>query len=142
MAFEILNYEHDPRSDAYGLEAAEALELEKHTVFKTLLIELEAGSLAVALLPVHHRLNLKAAAKALGAKRAHLALPQAAERSSGYVVGGISPFGQKKRLPTVIDGSALELEFIHVSGGRRGVQVRLAVKDLIAVTDAVVAAVV
>ncbi len=139
IEFEILAYEHDPRSEVYGLEAAEALELETHTVFKTLLTEVEPKEFAVAIIPVHRRLNLKAVANTLGAKRAHMALARDAERTTGYVLGGISPFGQKKNLRTLLDSSALELDFLHVSAGRRGLEVRLGVKDLIAATAAVTA---
>ena len=138
--FNILAYEHDPRSEAYGLEAVTALKLDAQTVFKTLLVEIEPAELATAIIPVNQRLNLKAVAKALGAKRAHMATPRAVERATGYVLGGISPFGQKKRLRTLIDASALEHDHLYVSAGRRGLEVRLAVSDLIAVTGALAAA--
>ncbi len=140
IVFEILSYEHDPRSPAYGLEAAEILQLDHHSVFKTLLAELEPQGLAVAIIPVSQRLNLKAVAKALGMKRAHMADPKKAERTTGYVVGGISPIGQKKQLPTLIDESALELESIHVSAGRRGLEVHIQVTDLITICKASTAA--
>ena len=136
ISFEILTYEHDPRSEAYGLEAAEILGLDPHTVFKTLLTELEPKGLAVAIIPVASRLNLKAVANALSAKRARMANPRDAERATGYVLGGISPFGQKKRLPTLVDENALTLHSLHVSAGRRGLEVRLAVKDLLTITNA------
>jgi len=132
ITYELLPYEHDPRAQAYGLEAAEALAIDPRRIFKTLLVELDSGELATVILPVDRRLNLKAAAKALGAKRARMANPHDAERASGYVLGGISPFGQKRRQRTVLDASALGLEALHVSGGRRGLQVRLRVNDLIA----------
>ncbi|MCE1177667.1 MAG: Cys-tRNA(Pro) deacylase [Micrococcales bacterium] len=123
-------YAHDPKAPSYGLEAAEALGLDPATVFKTLLVE-HGGSLAVAVVPVDRQLDLKAAATALGWKKAAMADPHAAERSSGYVVGGISPLGQKRRLPTVVDESARALPTIYVSGGRRGLDLGLAPQDLV-----------
>ena len=137
--FEILSYEHDPRSAAYGLEAAENLQLDPITVFKTLLTELEPKGLAIAIIPVSQRLNLKAVAKALKVKRAYMADPKIAQRATGYVVGGISPIGQKKQLPTLIDDSALELDSIHVSAGRRGLELHLHANDLITICKATTA---
>lgn len=127
-------YEHDPRAAAYGLEAAEKLGLDPERVFKTLLAAVD-GSLAVAIVPVAMLLDLKALAHAVGGKRAEMADPAVAERKTGYVVGGISPIGQKTPLPTVLDESAILFERIYVSGGRRGLDLELAPDDLLAVTN-------
>ena len=124
-------YEHDPKADSYGLEAAETLGLDPARVFKTLVVDLD-GSLGVAIVPVAKQLDLKA----LGGKRTALADRAAAERATGYVLGGISPLGQRKRLPTVLDASALEYETIHVSAGRRGLEIQLAPADLVRLTGA------
>ncbi len=139
-----LSYEHDSSAASYGDEAAEALGIEADTVFKTLLAELIGGSfdrpaLVVALVPVTGTLDLKALAKAAGAKKASMAKPEHAERSTGYVVGGISPFGQRKRLPTFVDETVEILDVIRVSGGRRGLEIELAPDDLVRVLDAVTA---
>ena len=133
-------YEHDPAATSYGLEAAQALGVEPERVFKTLLADVD-GALAVAVVPVSSQLDLKALAGALGAKKATMADPAAAERSTGYVVGGISPLGQRRRLPTVIDESALEHSTVLVSGGRRGFDIELAPADLARLTGATTAAV-
>jgi Cys-tRNA(Pro)/Cys-tRNA(Cys) deacylase len=126
-------YEHDPRAAAYGLEAAEKLGVDPDRVFKTLLANVD-GALAVGIVPVAMQLDLKALAQALGGKRAEMADPALAERRTGYVVGGISPIGQRAALPTVLDESAILAETILVSGGRRGLDVELAPDDLLAVT--------
>lgn len=131
-------YEHDPGARSFGLEAAEVLGLPPEQVFKTLLVDTGAG-LAVAIVPVAGQLDLKAMASALGAKRVTMADPAAAQRSSGYVVGGISPIGQKRALPTVVDESAELFDVVYVSGGRRGLDVGLSPTDLVRVTHAVVA---
>ena len=128
-------YEHDPASASYGLEAAEKLGLDPARVFKTLVADVD-GALTVALVPVEAQLDLRA----LG-KRVALADVKAAERATGYVAGGISPLGQRKRLPTVLDESALLHETIHVSAGRRGLELELAPTDLVALTGARVAAI-
>ncbi|MGA7689921.1 MAG: Cys-tRNA(Pro) deacylase [Jiangellales bacterium] len=133
-------YEHDPSHPSFGLEAADALGLEPASVFKTLLAHVDAA-LVVTVLPVTCQLDLKALAAAAGGKRAALAKPADAERVTGYVVGGISPLGQRKALPTVVDSSAETLETMYVSGGRRGFDLGLAPTDLIALTRASVAAV-
>ena len=130
VAFETASYEHDPRRPAYGEEAAEALGLPAETVFKTLLARLDDGRLAMAIVPVPGQLDLKALARAAGARKARRAEPVEAERATGYVVGGISPLGQKKRLPAFIDDSAEALARFHVSGGRRGLELALAPGDL------------
>ena len=119
-------YEHDPRAAAFGLDPAR--------VFKTLLATVD-GALAVGIVPVAMQLDLKALAQALGGKRADMADPAMAERKTGYVVGGISPIGQKTPLPTVLDETAILAETIFVSGGRRGLDLELAPDDLIAVTS-------
>jgi len=140
VAFEARSYEHDPAAPSYGLEAAEALGVPPERVFKTLLVQGEAG-LAVGIVPVDRQLDLKAVAAALGAKKVAMADPAAAERSTGYVVGGISPIGQKRALPTVLDDSALAHATVLVSGGRRGLDLELAPADLVAVTRATTAAI-
>ena len=131
-------YEHDPAAPSFGLEAAEVLGLPPEQVFKTLLVDTGAG-LAVAVVPVAGRLDLKAMAAAVGAKRVTMADPAAAQRSSGYVIGGISPIGQKRALPTVVDESAEMFDVVYVSGGRRGLDLGLSPTDLVRVTGAVVA---
>jgi Cys-tRNA(Pro)/Cys-tRNA(Cys) deacylase len=132
-------YVHDPANDlGYGLEAAAAIGVEPSRVFKTLCVDAD-GALAVAIVPVDAKLDLKAVAHALGAKKASMADPAVAERATGYVVGGISPIGQKRRLTTVLDDSALAFDAVYVSGGRRGLDVGLAPGDLVAVTGALAA---
>jgi len=138
VPFAVRAYEHDPRATSYGLEAAEALGADPARVFKTLLASLD-GSLVVAIVPVAGQLDLKALARALGGSKAVMADVAAAERATGYVAGGISPVGQKRRHPTVLDASALDHDTILVSGGRRGLDIELAPSDLVAVTGAVTA---
>lgn len=138
IAFTLHPYEHDPRAPAYGEEAAAALGVEPARIFKTLIASVD-GRLACAVVPVAGRLDLKAFAAALGAKRAVLAEPAAAARATGYVVGGISPIGQKARLPVVLDASVQDFETVYVSAGRRGLQVQLSPADLVRATDARVA---
>lgn len=120
------SYEHDPKSASYGLEAAEKLGLDPQRVFKTLLASSEKGELLVAVVPVVGTLDLKALAQAAGVKKCEMADPASAQRATGYLVGGISPLGQKKRLRTFIDDSAQNFATIHVSAGRRGLEVELA----------------
>ena len=120
------SYEHDPKSASYGLEAAEKLGLDPQQVFKTLLASSEKGELLVAVVPVVGTLDLKALAHAAGVKKCEMADPAAAQRATGYLIGGISPLGQKKRLRTFIDESAQNFATIHVSAGRRGLEVELA----------------
>ncbi|NUO34373.1 MAG: Cys-tRNA(Pro) deacylase [Dermatophilaceae bacterium] len=129
-------YEHDPSAQSYGLEAAEALGVEPARVFKTLLVDTGKG-LGVGVVPVDGQLDLKAVATALGAKSVTMADPAAAERSTGYVVGGISPVGQKRALPTVLDETAYGFDLVYVSGGRRGFDIGLSPADLASVTGAV-----
>lgn len=120
------SYEHDPKSASYGLEAAEKLGIDPVQVFKTLLASSEKGELLVAVVPVVGTLDLKALAHAAGVKKCEMADPAAAQRATGYLVGGISPLGQKKRLRTFIDQSAQQFATIHVSAGRRGLEIELA----------------
>jgi Cys-tRNA(Pro)/Cys-tRNA(Cys) deacylase len=138
VTFTVHAYDHDPRSTSYGLEAADALGLEPDRVFKTLLADVD-GELVVAVVPVSGQLDLKALAAALGGKRAAMADPAVAERTTGYVVGGISPIGQRKRLRTVVDETATTRPTVYVSGGRRGVDLGLDPADLVRVLDAHVA---
>jgi Cys-tRNA(Pro)/Cys-tRNA(Cys) deacylase len=135
VAFTVHAYDHDPATPSYGTEAAEALGVDARRVFKTLLADVD-GTLAVAVVPVSGQLDLKALATALGGKRATMADPAAAERTTGYVLGGISPLGQRKRLPTVIDQSALEHETVFCSAGRRGLEIEVAPADLVRLTGA------
>lgn len=129
IAHTVHAYEHDPSCSAFGTEAAEALKLDENRVFKTLVVDL-GDRLAVAVLPVSHMLGLKLVAKAAGTKKAAMAEKPAVERSTGYVLGGVSPLGQKKRLPTYIDASARDYPTIFVSAGRRGLEIELAADDL------------
>ncbi|MET3960375.1 Cys-tRNA(Pro)/Cys-tRNA(Cys) deacylase [Marmoricola sp. OAE513] len=140
IGFTVHTYEHDPAATSYGLEAAEALGLDPATVFKTLLAEAD-GVLVVGVVPVLGLLDLKALAVAVGAKKAAMADPAHATRVTGYVVGGISPVGQKRTLRTVLDESALTLTRIYVSGGRRGLDLGLAPADLVTATSASTAAI-
>ncbi|WP_110707821.1 Cys-tRNA(Pro) deacylase [Salinicola sp. CR57] len=141
VAHQVTSYELASDADiatqgSYGLDAARALSLPPASVFKTLLAQLDDDRLVVALVPVDATLDLKALAKAAGVRKARMADVPVAERATGYLVGGISPLGQKKRLPTFLDESALTLETLHVSGGRRGLELSLARHDLIALTAA------
>ncbi|MEU1347025.1 Cys-tRNA(Pro) deacylase [Streptomyces sp. NPDC005795] len=135
VEFTVHAYEHDPASASYGEEAAEALGVSPDRVFKTLVADVD-GRLTVAVVPVAGSLDLKALASATGGKRATMADPAAAERTTGYVRGGISPLGQRKRLPTVLDASARSHATICVSAGRRGLEVELSPTDLAALTNA------
>lgn len=140
VAHEIQTYDHDPEAQSFGQEAAEVLGLDPATVFKTLLAQLDPSEprpeTVVAVVPVTHMLDLKALARAARAKKAAMADPADAERMTGYVVGGISPLGQRKRLRTFIDDSATTHERINVSGGRRGLEIRLDPNDLARLTGA------
>ncbi|MDR9754535.1 Cys-tRNA(Pro) deacylase [Pseudomonas sp. SZMC_28357] len=130
------SYEHDPKAASYGLEAAEKLNLDPTRVFKTLLAASEKGELLVAVVPVVGSLDLKGLAHAAGVKKVEMADPAAAQRATGYLLGGISPLGQKKRLRTFIDTSAQGFETIFVSAGRRGLEVELAAAVLAEHTQA------
>lgn len=141
IRFAVHEYAHDPRAESYGLEAAEALGVAPERVFKTLLAVVDGARLVVAIVPVVAQLDLKALAAAVGGRKAELAKPADAERATGYVVGGISPLGQKRRLPTFLDMTAERPPTIHVSAGRRGLEIELAAADLVALTGATVAAI-
>ena len=133
VAYTVREYAHDPRAVSFGLEAAAALGLPPGRVFKTLLAS-DGRQLVVGIVPVAGKLDLKALAAAVGGKRADMADPKLAERTTGYVVGGISPVGQKKALRTVLDETALLFDVVYVSGGRRGFDLGLSPADLLAVT--------
>jgi Cys-tRNA(Pro)/Cys-tRNA(Cys) deacylase len=138
LRFQILEYDYDPSAEAVGLQAAETLSIEPARVFKTLVVALDTGELVCAAIPSDSRLSLKAIAAAAGAKRAEMAEPAKAERATGYVVGGISPFGQRKRLRVFLDASAAGHAEILVNGGRRGLQLALAPADLAAALGATI----
>ncbi|WP_149822674.1 Cys-tRNA(Pro) deacylase [Streptomyces tailanensis] len=136
VEFTVHAYEHDPSHPSYGEEAAEAMGVSPERVFKTLVADVD-GALVVAVVPVAGSLDLKSLATAVGGKRAAMADPTLAERTTGYVRGGISPLGQRKKLRTVLDASADTHETICVSAGRRGLEVELAPADLTKLTEAV-----
>ena len=141
VSFRLLEYDYDPSADAIGLAAAEALGLDPAVVYKTLIAQLDtnvsrSGALVCAVIPVAARLDVKALAAAAGAKKADLADPTLAERTTGYTVGGISPLGQRKRLATFIDAAADALPEMVVNGGRRGLQIAMAPGDLARVLGA------
>lgn len=138
IGFTVHEYERGIQLRDFGLEAAERLGLDPDTVFKTLLVVAD-GAPAVAIVPVSGRLVPKAMARALGAKKVVMCDPRDAERITGYVRGGISPLGQKQRLPTVVDEMATAFDRIYVSGGKRGLDVCVAVDDLVRLTGATVA---
>ena len=140
ISFDTVSYPHDPRAAGYATEAAEKLDLDPARVFKTLVISLD-GKLAVGVVPASGSLDLKAVADALGGKKAQLADQREAERKTGYIAGGISPVGQKTRLATALDESAMAFPTIFVSGGRRGFEIEIAPADLVSVCSAVVAAI-
>ncbi len=135
ISFRVRAYEHDPRTPSYGLEAVEKLGLDATRVFKTLVVDVD-GTLTVAVVPVEAQVDLRG----LG-KRARMADARAAERATGYVTGGMSPLGQRRSLPTIVDDSALAFETIHVSAGRRGLELELAPADLLALTGGRAAAI-
>ncbi|MEU2253236.1 Cys-tRNA(Pro) deacylase [Nocardia xishanensis] len=145
IAHRVHSYAHDPRADSYGAEAVDALAAELGVsaaqIFKTLVVELSTGTLAVAVLPVPNTLSLKAAAAALGAPKAAMADKTKAERTTGYVLGGISPLGQRKQLPTVVDDSALRWDRVLCSAGKRGLEIELAPADLVRAASAVTASI-
>ncbi|MDX3689093.1 Cys-tRNA(Pro) deacylase [Streptomyces europaeiscabiei] len=138
VEFTVHAYEHDPAHPSYGEEAAEAMGVSPERVFKTLVADVD-GALVVAVVPVAGSLDLKSLATAVGGKRAAMADPTLAERTTGYVRGGISPLGQRKKLRTVLDASADAHDTICVSAGRRGLEVELAPRDLLKLTEAVAA---
>jgi Cys-tRNA(Pro)/Cys-tRNA(Cys) deacylase len=140
ISFTMHEYEHDPRHESYGLEASQALGVPPGRVFKTLIAEVD-GRLVAGVVPVGGQLDLKALAAAVGGKRAALAEVAAAERATGYVAGGISPVGQRKRLPVVLDRSAMDHATVFCSGGRRGLEIELAPADLVRAAAATVASI-
>jgi Cys-tRNA(Pro)/Cys-tRNA(Cys) deacylase len=140
VAFTVHEYHHDPRSESYGNEAADALGLAAEQVFKTLVADVD-GKLVVAVVPVAGSLDLKALAAAAGGRKAAMAKVPDAERATGYVVGGISPLGQKKRLPLFLDISALTCTVGRASAGKRGLEIELAPQDLLTLTDGRAAAI-
>lgn len=127
---EVLEYHHDPKTKAFGLEAAEKLALPYEQVFKTLVVEVDEKELVVAIIPVAEQLSMKLVAKALKGKKAKMADPMRVSKVTGYVLGGVSPLGQKKQLKTLIDVIAESLEIIYVSGGKRGVDIGLSPQHL------------
>jgi len=136
VAHTVLKYEHDTSSASYGLEAVEKLNLNADTVFKTLVVRTDTNKLAVAVVPVNTKLSEKKMAKALGVKKVEMAQANAVMVATGYVLGGVSPLGQKKRLASVIHNSAESLTTMHVSAGKRGLEVALAPADLALLTSA------
>ena len=130
LNYQLHEYTHDSQATSFGLEAAEKLGVDVTQVFKTLVVSTETNVLAVAILPVDKTLNFKKMAKAVGCKKIQMADPKQVERSTGYVLGGVSPLGQKKRLTTIIDDSAQSYATIYVSGGRRGLEIELPPEQL------------
>lgn len=139
IEFSVHQYEHDSGHASYGLEAAEKLAVEAERVFKTLVVKLDATQLVVAVLPVNAMLSMKSLAKACNGRKAEMADKVEVQRSTGYVLGGVSPLGQKKSLKTVIDQSAQQYPTIYVSGGRRGLEIELKALDLQSLTRAIFA---
>ena len=140
IPFTVHEYDHDPRHESYGREASEALGVSPDRVFKTLIAEVD-GALVTGVVPVESQLDLKALAAASGGKKAAMAQVAAAERATGYVAGGISPVGQRKRLPVVLDESAISFGTVFCSGGRRGLEIELAPADLVRAAGAKVASI-
>lgn len=136
ITYQIHQYQHDPKVASYGLEAAEKLGCDVNQVYKTLIVELDKSQLAVAVVPVNKQLNLKLVAKAAGAKKAEMAQPDAAQRATGYLLGGVSPLGQKKRLKSYICQSAEQHQTLFVSAGKRGLEIELQPQDLQQLTQA------
>lgn len=131
IAFEVLSYEHDANHPSFGLEAVEKLNLPSELVFKTLVFETNEKQLLVAIAPVNQQVNLKLLAKVCGAKKVHMAPPQQVENSTGYILGGVSPLGQKKRLRTFVHSSAQHQQTIYVSAGKRGLEIALSPQNLL-----------
>lgn len=141
IPYHLHQYHHDETAASYGLEAAEKLAVDAALVFKTLVVETENKSLAVAIIPVEKQLNLKNIAKSLKCKKVSMADPKRVQSTTGYVLGGVSPLAQKKRLTTVLDDSANHCESIFVSGGKRGLEIEMTPIDLAIITQAKFAAV-
>jgi len=139
VSHKIHEYVHEPSNDSYGVEAANKLALTPEQVFKTLVVSLDTKELVVGVIPVSAKLSMKHIAKAVGAKKAVMADPLVVERSTGYILGGVSPLGQKKRLKTVIDASASNYSTIYISAGRRGLEIELSPSDLTTLTRGIVA---
>ncbi len=139
ISYQVHEYQHDPASKSYGNEAIEKLGVDEAKVFKTLVVKLATGDLAVAVIPVLSKLNLKLMAKATNTKKSVMAAPQDVERTTGYVLGGVSPLGQKKRLKTVIDHSANDHPTIFVSAGKRGLEIELVPNDLAKLVNGILA---
>jgi Cys-tRNA(Pro)/Cys-tRNA(Cys) deacylase len=135
--FNIHKYKHDPANTNYGLEAAQELGLDENQVYKTLLVELNPKELAVGIIPVNKSMSLKNIATTLKVKNAIMANKDEAQKITGYLLGGISPFGQKKRLKTVLDISAMDFDTIYVSGGKRGLDIEVKPSDIIQLLDAI-----
>jgi Cys-tRNA(Pro)/Cys-tRNA(Cys) deacylase len=136
ISYVIHEYHHEPSEESYGLEAANKLGVSEARVFKTLVVSIGIGELVVGIVPVSSMLSMKLIAKAVGAKKASMAQASDVERTTGYVLGGVSPLGQKKKLKTIIDSSALEYPTIFISAGRRGLEIELEPKDLLSLTNA------
>jgi len=136
VSFTVHEYDHDPAAPSFGMEAAEKLGISPERVFKTLVVKLDGKELAVGVIPVNSMLSMKAIAKAAGAKKAEMAEKAEVERSTGYVLGGVSPLGQKKRLRTFIDASAEGFSTVFVSAGKRGMDVEMKPSDLHDLTKA------
>lgn len=140
IAYTLHSYTHDPASASYGEEASEKLGISADRVFKTLIVQIDGRELVVAVIPVSSMLSMKQIAKAAGGKKAQMASGADVERSSGYILGGVSPLGQKKRLRTFIDETAENFSTIYVSAGRRGLEIELSPDDLVEITDGEMAA--
>lgn len=136
IIFKVHQYEHDPSSNSYGKEAAAKMNVCPERVFKTLVVALDDSTFAISVVPVSGKLYLKSFAKAMCIKKAKMADKKDVERSTGYVLGGVSPIGQKKKLTTIVDKSALKFETIYISAGQRGVQIELSPRDLGLLTGA------
>ncbi|WP_372880195.1 Cys-tRNA(Pro) deacylase [Psychromonas sp.] len=136
IKFKIHQYQHDKNCVSYGLEAAQKMAVKAEQIFKTLVVNLDNNCLVVSILPVTEKLNMKQVAKVCSAKKAQMADKEAVLRSTGYVLGGVSPLGQKKRLRTLIDNSALDFPSIYVSAGKRGLDIELNANDLISLLNA------
>ncbi|ORC36613.1 hypothetical protein B4O97_05995 [Marispirochaeta aestuarii] len=136
VIFTIREYDHDPRASAFGPEAAEKLKVEPGRVFKTLVLRSAGGEYSSWMLPVDRQLDLKKAARLAGEKKMELADPGEAERVTGYILGGISPLGQKRRIPVFVDSRALDYETILFSGGKRGLQIEMSPLDFIKISNA------